>query len=290
MNSLIALLIRQGLAACGGFFAANNITGNSTASIAVGLIMLAIPTVWSWIAKCLHLEDSSKYGFLPNSEILRTLIGSIVSQGITALSVYFATDANNPELLGVAIANAAASKAGMHQKLAFLGAKDALKLFALCSLLSTLCSCSSFTKQDAINYGERVGLFAGDAAIVLAQLQLANAQSALAMELSNPNADKRAIMLKQIGVSTAQQALKAASAAIAKQRAKLDAKQPRDVSPSADSADSEDSAPLPSTINQSPSTSDDLPACLRVVAIPLPASLREALQAGDYGTRVAAMR
>lgn len=100
--------------------------------------------------------------------------------------------------------------------------------FALCSSLFALSSCSSFTKQDAINYGERVGLFAGDAAIVLAQLQLANAQSELEMELSNPAADKRAIMIKQLGVSTAQQALKAASAAITNQRAKLDAKQPRE--------------------------------------------------------------
>ena len=75
MNALIAPLIRQGLAACGGLFAANQITGDSTTSIVVGLVMLFIPTAWSWVAKCIHLEDNSQFGYASNSEMFRVFIG-----------------------------------------------------------------------------------------------------------------------------------------------------------------------------------------------------------------------
>ena len=146
MNNLIALLIRQALAACAGYFAANGIDGHSTTNILTGLIILAIPVVWSWAAKAIHLEDQSHTGWLSNTELLRVLVGSLVSQFVTAASVYFALDANNPELFGVAVVNAGLSKAGLHQKLAFIGNKSLLLplLLSVCSVCSVV-GCSSLT-------------------------------------------------------------------------------------------------------------------------------------------------
>jgi hypothetical protein len=259
MNALLALLIRQGLAACGGFFAANNITGSSTTSIIIGLVMLAIPTVWSWVAKCIHLEDNSRSGWIENSEILRTLVGSIVSQGVTALSVYFATDANNPELLGIAVANAAASKFGLQQKLAFIGTKDAVNLFLLSFLSASLISCASFTKQDAKDAGAQIGLAAADAAILIARMQLSSAESELSAAATQPGAERRVIIAKQFAVVAARRALDEAERAIAKQRAKAAAKQPQNVqpvrsgdesSPSTTGIKGDESSPLP---NDAPS-------------------------------------
>lgn len=141
MNELIQLLIRHGLASAGGFLAAHNIAGDTTVSIIVGLIFCLIPTVWSWAAKMLHL-DLSKGGmdFVTGSEGFRILVGSLVSQGITALSVYFAVDANNPELLLGAVVNAGASKLGLHQKVMGL---PAVKLLTACLCVLSLSSCAT---------------------------------------------------------------------------------------------------------------------------------------------------
>ncbi len=126
---------------CGGWFAANKISGDSTTSIVVGLGIIAIPTAWSWIAKWFHLDNTLPYK-LGTSETLRTLLGALVSQGITALSTYFAIDANHPELLLAALANAGAAKMGLHQKIAFMGAQDALKVLPVCICVLSLSSCA----------------------------------------------------------------------------------------------------------------------------------------------------
>lgn len=171
MNSLIALLIRHGLAGCAGFFAANNISGDSTTSLITGLLMLSIVTVWSWIARALKIEDA-KPGFdmITRNEIVRTFIASLVSQLVTFLSAYFATDANNPELLGVAVINAGLSKVGAHQKLAFMGSKEALKSFIVLGSLFLVSACDTVrsfalnnraTIEEVIVYGVRQGVNAG---------------------------------------------------------------------------------------------------------------------------------
>lgn len=163
MNELIQLLIRHGLASAGGFFAAHNITGDTTVSIIVGLIFCLIPTVWSWFAKMLHLDLSKGgMGFVTGSEGLRLLVGSLVSQGVTALSVYFAVDANNPELLLGALANVGASKLGLHQKV--LGVPGAVKLLTSCLCVLSLNSCAPLTAFMASN--------AGQATVALAELGL----------------------------------------------------------------------------------------------------------------------
>lgn len=168
MSPVVPLLIRHGLASLGGFFAAHQITGSSTSSIIVGLIVLAVPTVWSWLANLLRLEYIAPSTFdIGKNEILRTLLGSLVSQGITALSVYFATDANNPELLGVALVNAAAAKFGLHQKA--LG-MPGLKLLLLSASVLSVTSCKTLMPfaiaheaeiESVIVYGVKLGTQAG---------------------------------------------------------------------------------------------------------------------------------
>lgn len=225
MNALLALLIRQGLAACSGFFAAHHITGGSTTSILIGVIMFLIATLWSWIAKALRLDDNS-FGGMTNNQALRTFVGALVSQGITAASTYFAVEADNPELFGVALVNAAASKFGVQQKLAHLGSKDALKLILLSCLFVPFVGCSSFTQQDAITFGKRVAVSAGETAVILAEMQLAVCANDLMIAQSSGES-AAAIAAKQLALNTAQDALKVARKALADERVKLDAKQPR---------------------------------------------------------------
>lgn len=153
-SPLFIILFRHFIAMFGGWFAANNITGNSTTSILLGLVVIAVPTVWSAIVKWLHLEDTSPIAELGKSEMLRTLLGSLISQGVTAASTWLAVDANNPELLAGALINIGLSKAGLHQKLAFIGAQDALKICAACLCMLSLASCAGMAAFMASNAGQ----------------------------------------------------------------------------------------------------------------------------------------
>jgi len=163
MNSVIQLLIRHGLASLAGFFAAHQINGDTSSGIIAGLLLLIIPTVWSWVANLLHLDSLKPYSAeISKSEALRVLLGSLVSQGITALSVYFATDANNPELLLAAAINAGASHFGIHQKA--LG-MPGLKLLLLSVSVLSVTSCSNLVPfmlrheteiEAAVIYGTRI--------------------------------------------------------------------------------------------------------------------------------------
>lgn len=150
MNALIQLGIRHLLALCGAWFAANNISGDSTESIVLGLVMVLISVAWSACAKWLKIEYKVS-DCIPHQAMIRALLGSVVSQGITAASAYFAIDANHPELFGVALVNAAASKAGLHQKLA--GAPEA-KVLVACLCVLTLSSCAGFAAFMASPAGQ----------------------------------------------------------------------------------------------------------------------------------------
>lgn len=224
--SFIQILIRHGLASLGGFFAANHITGSTTSSIVVGLVTLAIPVFWSWVSKVLKYDDSSaKAEGITHSEIFRTLLGAIVSQGITALSVYFAIDADNPELLLGAAANAAASKFGLQQKLTGM---PALKVLMACLCVLSLSSCANNpeAKQALINFGKRVALTVGETAVVVAQVELATKTQAWLDAKTAGDPVKEA--LARATMMGAQQALAAAAKALANEKAKLD-KQPVNV-------------------------------------------------------------
>ncbi|MCF7788631.1 MAG: hypothetical protein K9N47_21085 [Prosthecobacter sp.] len=152
MSSIIQLIVRHLLALCGGWFAAHHITGDSTTSIVVGVAVVGIPVVWSVIAKWLHLDDKLVED-ISGSQMLRVALGSLVSQGITALSAYFAVDANNPELLGVAVINAGLSKAGLHQKLALAGSVTVVKVLMLCGCVLALSSCATSSALIASPFG-----------------------------------------------------------------------------------------------------------------------------------------
>ncbi len=118
-----------------------------------------------------------------------------------------------------------------------------LLLLAFCLL--SLPSCSSFTKQDARDAGEQIGLAAADAAIVIARMQLASAEAELSAAAMQPGADQRVIVAKQLGVMAARKALDEAEKVITKQRAKTSAKAP--VIGSADDSSAvhdDDSSPL----------------------------------------------
>jgi hypothetical protein len=145
MSALLSLLIRHALMLCAGFFAAHGIDGSSSVGLITGLLMLACVTAWSLAEKWLNLRP----GQLTDSAMLRTIVGALASQLVTAASAYFAVDANQPELLGVALVNAGLSKAGVHQKLAALGSGKAALLLALGSSLFALPSCSLTPTQRA---------------------------------------------------------------------------------------------------------------------------------------------
>jgi hypothetical protein len=145
-------------------------------------------------------------------------------------------------------------------------------------------SCASFTKQDAIHYGERVGLAAADTAILLAHMQLASAEAELNAAMMQSNAPRAEIAMKRLAVLSAKQALDAATRAVAKRRATLDAKQPRDVTPEkmenekAESRNAEDEEPR-----------DQLPACLRVASRLDSPFIYTTPRAGRGGSRQAAV-
>lgn len=271
MNALIQLLLRHGLASLGAWFAAHNISGDSTTSIIIGVLAALISVIWSAFAKWLHIDDQ-KFNGITNSEMFRVALGALASQAVTWLSTYFAIDANNPELLGVAVVNAAASKFGAHQKLAFLGEKDAVHLFVLGSLLFACVSCTPFQKQEAITFGKRVAISAGEAAVILAEMQLASMQSEYSMALMN-GASPKEVIAKKLAVSAAQEALEAAHKALAKERAKLD-NNPVNVQPRTQSREPE-TEPTSSVEPDSPPPceeprgDDSAPRCLQITVVPL---------------------
>jgi hypothetical protein len=143
MNELIQLLARHGLMLLSGALAAHHFDNlNSTAGIVLAIAVMIITTCWSWVTKMLHLED--KFGNPSSSDALRTLLGALISQGITFASAYFAIDANDPNLLSVAAINALASRYGVHQQIAHatpLDVATAIKVFIACLCMLTLSSC-----------------------------------------------------------------------------------------------------------------------------------------------------
>ncbi len=144
MNELFQLLIRQGLTLLSAALAAHHFDDvSSTGGIVLAVLLFVLATAWSWIAKALHIED--KYGDLTTNASLRTLLGSLISQGITFLSGYFSIDASDPNLLCVALVNTIASRYGVHQQIAHatpLAVATAIKVLLVSSLVG-LVSCAT---------------------------------------------------------------------------------------------------------------------------------------------------
>lgn len=219
-------LLRHLLTALGG---ALLIDTSNTQALIGGLVCIGCTVLWSYMSKVSSFTDH--YHISDDKvTLLKKLVAVLVSQGFAALSGWlmangFEADPNDPVAVSLFLANFGASKMGWTQKV--IGLRPVLML-ALCS---SLCSCSSFTSADAKYAGEQIGLAAADTAILVARMQLAQANAELEAAKHEPGANNNAILAKQLGVIAAQQALNAAERAIAKERARLDAKQPRNVQP-----------------------------------------------------------
>ncbi|MBB5033155.1 hypothetical protein [Prosthecobacter vanneervenii] len=144
MISSLNLLLRHLFVALAAYISAHGIeTLPNSHSLLLGLLILGAVCVWSWVAKLLHLDPSMLT--LKRQEVLRTALGSFVSQLITFASTYYAVDANDPAALSVAVINAIASRYGVHQQIAHqtpLEVATALKAMALGSVLM-LSSCAN---------------------------------------------------------------------------------------------------------------------------------------------------
>lgn len=163
MNDFLLLLTRHGLALLGGLFASHGISigEGATTDIIAGLILVGLAVVLSSVSKWFNLDDQLG-GCITTNQQVRILIGALASQAVTALSAYFAVDANRPELLAGALINAGLSKAGVHQSLA-LG-KSAVQALAVCGSLLMLSSCAQWTRF--------IGSPTGNATLALAELGL----------------------------------------------------------------------------------------------------------------------
>lgn len=109
--------------------------------------------------------------------------------------------------------------------------KSFMALLLICGLAGLMIGCTATQKQEAAAFGERLALTAGEAAVIIAQTQLAARQAELdaAVVTGAPSAE---LLAKRLALAAAQEALNKASAALAKERARID-KQPVDVIPSA---------------------------------------------------------
>lgn len=209
MKDFILVLIRHGLALLGGFIASHGIDigVDSTTDIFIGLMLVLIPIIWSTAAKWLHLDEQLADGITKNQQ-LRVLLGAIASQAVTALSAYFTVDANKPELLGLAMTNAALSKAGVHQIIALGG--NPVKVLALFGCMLLMSSCAGWTKFMASPTGKftvaltKIGL---DVAMERNQISPGNivqVNKALAVVTDPSNqANDMVYKLEEIGLDTA---------------------------------------------------------------------------------------
>jgi hypothetical protein len=233
---LFSLALRHGLAVLAGFLIHHGIaTDGSSASLITGMFTLLVVTLASWLGK-LRWNWSPAFNRILDDNGIQTvqkLIGAVVSQALAAFSGYLATtpagtfDVQNPEALTLFFANAAASRWKVHQLAT--GLPRAALMLAACLPLA---SCLNMTKQDGKIAVERIGLGAADAAILVARMQLAQALNDLeAAQHGGSNGDAKTILMKQLGVMAAQKALDAAERAVARERARLDAKQPLNVQP-----------------------------------------------------------
>ncbi len=144
MLNFFLLLVRHGLAIGGAYLAAHGIESSSTQGIVCGLILAAVPWIWSWIAKMLQFDAT--WNLDPTlGEKLRTGLASLVSQGITFASAYYAVDANDPSALCIAAINALASHYGVHQQIAHqapLEVATAIRALMACLFILSLSSCA----------------------------------------------------------------------------------------------------------------------------------------------------
>lgn len=220
-------LLRHLLTAVGG---ALLIDTSNTQALIGGLVCIGFTWLWSLVSKlewtaAIHLRDDFK-------DVAKKALAALISQGFAALSGWlmasgFDADPNDPVAVMLFLGNLGASKMGWTQKV--MGLRPVL-IAVLCSLFSVFgCSCGAFTKGDAVILGKRIGLATGDAAVAYARIELAKKIDAWVK--AEESGDPIKIAMASLAMQAAQEALDAAERAIAKERAKLDAKQPVNVNP-----------------------------------------------------------
>ena len=152
MISLLSTLLRHGFVVLAAYLAAHGFANaNTTQGLACGLIITAVVCIVSWA--CKMMKFAPVIGISPSTEdALRTALGSVISQGITFASSYYAIDANDPSALGIAVINSLASHWGVHQQIAHstpLDVATAIKAFIACLCLLPLSSCVTMKKLGA---------------------------------------------------------------------------------------------------------------------------------------------
>lgn len=172
--------IRQLIALFAGFMLQHGVTmdAHSSASIIVALLAFGGACFWSWLVK-LEWSRSRNLSALINenrADAIRKALGSLVSQGLSLLAGYWqaktgeAVNTADPAALLLFIANLGASKVGLHQKLAAVGAKSSALVAAALLSLAVLPSCAPLMNaalsnraliEGAIQYGVKTGIDAG---------------------------------------------------------------------------------------------------------------------------------
>lgn len=168
-GDLTMLISRHLVTAGGGLLAGHGILTGDTKQIVFGVGFAVIIAIWSWAVRVLHLDEQTMMS-LTKSDLFRSAVAALASQAVTALSAALAVDADNPTLLVAALINLGLSKLDVHHKLAFVGARDAVRAFAVLGSLFSVCSCAELKDLAAANeplieevivYGVRTGVKAG---------------------------------------------------------------------------------------------------------------------------------
>lgn len=234
-------LLRHLLNAGGGYLAAYGIETGNTAALMGTLAAFLFTGFWSWLAK-------RGLASTPNGEDVKTVCGILASAAVAAVSGVLAEqglDANQPDeaLQGIAAlfftGNLALSKLTRPDveaqalaaiKREFGGKIPAFILAGFCLLALPACS---ITREQWSAAGKQAGVEVADISIALAMMQIQSARAELDAAALN-GAKPSELFTKRAALILAEQGLKAAQRAANRERAKLDAKQPRNMQPPRD--------------------------------------------------------
>jgi len=242
---LISLGLRHGFAALAGFLVAHGIQTSATnaGEIIAGLLVYGVVCLCSWLAKLNWslspafkslIEDSGK-------QMMQKAFASLASNGLALLSGYLATtpqgtfDVNNPEALALFGLNALGSRYKLHHSLA--GVPRAALVLALACLL-TLPACSTASRDRVKASFESLLTDAGNETSKAAlRATIDELQTHLAeLEAAPITLDWQSQLIAQGKMVTLRAAIATAKKRLSKLEAldAIDAKQPRNVQPSAE--------------------------------------------------------
>lgn len=205
MIDFAQLIVRHGLAALAAYLSAKGFGGvDTTAGILCALVILGVVCFWSWVAKMMKFDPA--FGIGPGTgDALRTMLGTLVSQGITFASTYYAIDANDPSALAVAVLNSIASHYGVHQQIAHqtpIAVASAIKVIAGALLMSCMVSCTGLTAFLASPVGQAA---VASAATLGKQLANAVVETEVAQIITKATASLAALEAQGVNSDTAKE-------------------------------------------------------------------------------------